>query len=361
MASNRELNNTFEMYFQRRVKKANAITPGQKKSLIKKLHVELQKEGRIPLPNGPVRVDAKHPVVKAALSGRSVAMSGKIIKKEDNQDVSQRMEGLPLPAKIAVMVGMILIPAIIAMIAYSYLRAPAKVAVAEPTQTMTPTVTVTPDPSPSPSPTVTITPEIIPVVIPTIASTPTPTDFIVNSKDIASSNNEPASIEIAGLSYILGTGRIQKGIWQPQAAEWLSGSHLRRIIAIPYDLQTVDTLSRIPPGHVAKLRLRSGEIVRYKIAETYRVQRQQIEILAEKRPSLVIILSGEDSIDRTVINAVAIQEPQDFTQYSISSNQNNPASIIETKPPEPNNQPTPVIITNIVITNTTTTTLDNTD
>ncbi len=354
MATKRELTSTFEMYFQNRIIKENAITPGQKKNLIEKLRKELKEKGRIPLPSGPVLVDPKHPVVSAALSGRSVAMSGKIIKKEDNQDLSQRMQNLPVPAKIAVMISMVLIPAILAMVVYYFLSAPtAKVAVISPTQTLTPTQTPTPNPSPTASPTATITPEIIPVVVPTIANTPTPTDFIVNDEDIASRNNEPASLEIAGLSYILGTGKIKQGVWEPKAAEWLDGSDLRRIIAIPYDVQTVDTLSRIPPGNVAKIRLRSGEIVKYKIAETFRVQRQQIEILAEKKPSLIIILSGEESIERTVITANAIQEPQDFTVYSISSRDPNPIVIVPTT--QPSSGPTPVIITNLIITNTTTT------
>lgn len=352
MATKRELTNTFDMYFQNRVIKENAITPGQKKKLIEKLRKELKEKGRIPLPSGPVLVDPKHPIVSAALSGRSVAMSGKIIKKEDNQDFSQRMQSLPVPAKIAVMISMILIPIILAMGIYYFLSAPtAKVAVVSPTTTSTPTQTPTPDPTASP--TATITPEIIPVIIPTIANTPTPTDLIINDKSIASRNNEPASLEIAGLSYILGTGRVKQGVWEPKAAEWLDGSDLRRIIAIPYDYQTVDTLSHIPPGNVAKIRLRSGEIVKYKIAETFRVQRQQIEILAEKKPSLIIILSGEESIERTVITANAIQERQDFDVYSISRNQGNPIVIDPT--PEPSGGPTPVIITNLIITNTTTT------
>ena len=82
MATKRELLSAFEKHFSKRVRKENAITPGQKKILIGKLRQELKEDGRVPLPTGPVKLDVKHPVVKAALSGRSVSMSGKIVKKE---------------------------------------------------------------------------------------------------------------------------------------------------------------------------------------------------------------------------------------------------------------------------------------
>ena len=362
MATKRELNSTFETYFQQRIARENAITPGQKKALIDKLRQELS-TGRVPLPTGPVKLDPKHEVVRAALSGRSVTMSGKIIKKEENQTFSERMESLPTPAKIAVMAGMVFLPCIIAMIMYSILDRPPEPVAVLPTETTTPTVTSTASPSPSPSSTPTIEP-VVPS--PIIANTPTPTDFIINNDDIPSRSNDPASIEIAGLSYVLGTGQIKNGIWQPQAAEWLSGSDLRRVIAIPYDHQTVNTLANIPPGTVAKMRLRSGEIVEYKIAETYRVQRQQIEILAEKKPSMAIILSGEPGIERTIIIGNAIQEPQDFAIYSVVSNQGHPIVVPVPEPNIPNMTPTPVIITNITISNTTknisnTTTITNSE
>ena len=228
MATKRELNNTFETYFQQRIARENAITPGQKKALINKLRQELSQKGRIPLPTGPVKLDPKHEVVRAALEGRSVTMSGKIIKKEENQTFSERMESLPTPAKIVVMAGMVLLPCIIASMFYFILEpSKAEPVAVLPTETTTPTITSTASPSPSPSPSSTPTAEPV-VPSPTIENTPTPTDFIINNDDIPSRSNDPASIEIAGLSYVLGTGQIKNGIWQPQAAEWRpQGSTLR--------------------------------------------------------------------------------------------------------------------------------------
>lgn len=350
MATKRELLSAFEKHFSKRVRKENAITPGQKKILIGKLRQELKEDGRVPLPTGPVKLDVKHPVVKAALSGRSVSMSGKIVKKEGNLTFEERMQNLSMPAKIAVMASMVLLPCILVMVTYFLLDSPPPEIAVIPTVTPTVTSTASPTASPIPSPTSTTEP-IVPT--PIIQNTPTPTDFIINNESIPAKSHDPASIEIAGLTYVLGTGQIKNGVWQPQAAEWLSGSDLRRVIAIPYDHQTVDILTSIPPGSTSKVRLRSGEIVEYKIEGTYRVQRQQIEILAEKKPSMVIILSGEDSIERTIIVGNAIQEPSDFSVYSVATNQASP--VVVPVPPQVPEGPTPVIITNITISNTTTT------
>lgn len=163
---------------------------------------------------------------------------------------------------------------------------------------------------------------------------------------------------MAGFSYILGEGKVNNGTWEPAGAQWLTGSYLRRIVGIPYDPTLANVLTQIGPGNVIKLRLRSGEIVKYKIAQTLRVQRQQIEVLAEKTPSLAVILYGEPSPERTVVIANAVQEPQDFTIYSMGvPNQNNPIIINGTPvpPPVPTLVPTTqqTIITNTrTITNT---------
>lgn len=351
MATNRELNSAFEKHFERQTAKESAITPGQKKALIEKLRRELKETGRIPLPTGPVKLDVTHPVVKAALSGRSVSMSGKIVKKEEDQTFNERMQNLSMPAKIAVMASMIILPCIITTMFYLLSEpSPPPVIAALPTETITPTPTLSPTATVMASPTSTARPF---VPSPIVKNTPTPTDFIINNERIPARSHDPASIEIAGLTYVLGTGQIQGGVWQPVAAEWLSGSDLRRVIAIPYDHDTVGTLTSIPLGAITKIRLRSGEIVEYKIAGTYRVQRQQIEILAEKKPSMVIVLSGEDSIERTIIIGNAIQKPQDFTVYA--TNQNNPVVVETLEVSQEEAQPTPVIITNITISNTTTT------
>ena len=71
MAASREQQIAFERYLTARFNRARAITPGDKKEVIAALRRELDEEGRVPLPNGPIKVDPRHPIVKAALKGLS--------------------------------------------------------------------------------------------------------------------------------------------------------------------------------------------------------------------------------------------------------------------------------------------------
>ena len=336
---NRSLQAAFERHFQTRIEKAKAITPGQKKELIEKLRQELSVQGRIPIATGPVKVDPKHPFVRAALEGRSVTMGGKVISQKGDQSLSSRMQALPVPAKIAVMAAIFLIPLLfIGLVIFARAGEPEEVAIiptVTATQAVEPTQTASPSPTLPPNVTVTMTP------IPTLTAvvieiSPTPYAFALTEGDAPNSNNDPASIEVAGFSYILGAGKVNNGAWQPAGAEWLTGSYLRRIIGLPYDPNLANVLTQIRPGNVIKLRLRSGEIVKYKIAQTLRVGRQQIEVLAERSPSLAVILYGEPSPERTVVIANAVQEPSDFTIYSQGiPSQDSPIIINGTPKPEP--------------------------
>lgn len=317
---NRDQTTAFERYFAQRVARAKAITPGQKKELIEQLRRELEEEGRVPLSSGPVKIDTSHPIVCAALEGRAVTMGGKVIQKKTDGSISDRMQNLSAPAKIAVMIAIFLLPVMI-MGLIMFGRADAsEVIEATLTSTPTPTPTITLSPTEVYSPTVApTTPTVMPTPSPIIIEvTPTPYAFALTEGEAPNSNNDPASIEIAGFSYILSTGKVKNGIWSPAGAEWLAGSELRRVIGLPYEPTLANVLAQIRPGLVIKLRLRSGEIVKYKIAETLRVGRQQIEFLAEKTPSLAVILYGEASPERTVVIANAVQEPADFTIYSAS-------------------------------------------
>lgn len=358
--ANQQFHAAFERYLAERITRARAITPGDKKALIEELRRELQEQGRVPLPSGPLKVDPRHPIVKAALEGRSVTMGGKVISQKTGGSLSDRMQALPVAAKIAIMLAIFILPILLIIIALSLQDEEEIPIVIE----ATPTATASPSPSPSPSPTlepgitptvtVTPTPEASPTPI-IIEITPTAYAFSLTEGDAPNSNNDPASIEIAGFSYILSTGVVKNGAWQPAGAEWLAGSYLRRIVGLPYDPALANTLSTIRPGNVIKLRLRSGEVIKYKIAETLRVQRQQIEVLAEKTPSLAVILYGEASPERTVVIAAAVQEPQDFVIYSQGApNEQNPIIINGTQTiptPVPTNL-TEIITTSLSITNT---------
>ena len=87
-------------------------------------------------------------------------------------------------------------------------------------------------------------------------------------------------------SFVLGRSRLDGGVWEPIQAEWLDGTQVRRVIAIP-----LDELDRaIEIGDVLRVRTRSGMIVPYEVVEKTKLQRTQIEALSSLEPSLVVIL-----------------------------------------------------------------------
>ena len=302
---------TFERCWQERVQRAGAITPGEKLALVTVLERELTEQGRVPLASGPVRVPVDHPMVEAVMEGRSVSVGGQTLGAP--LAFGERMQALPVPAKLALLALVGLLPVLFALM----LRAGRgdEAMVAGVLETPTPTVTLEPTREPTEEATAQPT-EVLP--------TATPYSIALISGAAPASSNDPASLEIAGYSYILATGTVQNGIWEPAGAEWLDGTTLRRVIAIPYEREVANSLSALRSGTVLQLRLRSGEIVKYRVTEIERQQRQQIEVLAAREPSLVVLLAGEPGPERWAIIATALQQPQDFGDYTTSPDESAP-------------------------------------
>ena len=309
----------FQAYWQQRVSEAQAITPGQKKALIEQLRREAKGETdrpgylRMPRIGGrTILLPVNHPLIAAALEGRRVSMGGALVEAEQPVSIGGRAQNLSTPQKIALLAGgllafMLLMCGFMSMLSGGKERALA----AAPTASTTPSAT--PDPSPSPSATATA-----------IAATPvveaTPTSYAIAlgtlGGEAAPNGNDPASIEVAGYSYVLAAGGIKNGQWQPVGAEWLAGTHLRRVVTVPWEPEVAEAIAALRPGEVLRMRLRSGEIVKYRVTEVQRQQRQQIEVLAARTPSLALVLHGEPAAERWVVIAEAVQEPQDFTVYT---------------------------------------------
>jgi hypothetical protein len=303
----------FDRYFQERVRQAGAITPGQKKELIDQLRRETREEGRIPLTNGSVaKLDPRVPVVKAALEGRPVSLGGQNISSGP-QSPADRLQALSAPAKLGLIAALFVLPCLLTVLIAALRGEERAVALALPTETPTTTPTATATPTLAPTQTPTLAPTQTPVIV---EVTPTPYALALSTGPAAPNGNDPASIEVAGLSYVLTAGVVQDGAWHPNGAEWLAGTELRRVIALPYEAYLAQAVSELRPGTVIKLRLRSGEIVKYRTSEVARVKRHEIEILAARTPSLAVVLHGEPSAERSVVLAEALQQPSDFTVYT---------------------------------------------
>ena len=297
----RELEAAFTRYYEGRLTRAGAITPMQKLAVLDELERELHAEGRVPLVTGPVKVPVTHPAVKAALEGRTVVLGGTQVTAPP-AGMLARLQALPAAQRVLVLVAGMLVPLLLICAGLAW-RSNRNAAIAAVLPTETATVTVTP--GPTFTPTGTALPE----------PTATPYALALTTGDAAEAGNDPASVEIAGFSYVLGVGQVVNGEWNPQAAEWLADTDLHRVIAVPWEPNLANAVTTLRPGNLLTVRLRSGELAKYKISAVTRVQRQQIEVLAGRTPGLSVVLYGEPSDQRTVIIATALQSPEDFNPY----------------------------------------------
>jgi len=120
---------------------------------------------------------------------------------------------------------------------------------------------------------------------------------------------EPVNVELAGVSFALSTSSpVTGGQWLPAGAEWLIGTDLRRVIALPYSDSTRDTIEAMRPADIIRVKLASGDVIEYAFVQVERLGVQRTDVLTSMEPSLVIILYGDAASDRYVVTAAAIQE-----------------------------------------------------
>lgn len=347
------LSEAFNRYLASRFAQADAITPGQKLEVIRNLRKETHEQGRVPLPGGPVRVDVHNEAVHAALSGRAVSVGGQAVKaKSASATSAEGLAGLNPAKKAVILVGILLIPLLL-FVLFLMAKGGGEGDVARGTAVPgeeTPNILIssvedvaisTPTPTDLP-PTATPVPTIQPTLPAPEIIIVTPTRFpalqINERGSVAGEGNDPASLEVAGFAYILTTGSVSNGLWEPRGAEWLQGTSLRRVITVPYDMELLQALFTMPAKEHIRLRLRSGEIVDYELAEVARVSQTEIEVLSAPFPSIAIILHSEEETDtRWVVIGKAIQEEGDFQEYGAGitaiSSKETPSDFIQVNEP----------------------------
>jgi hypothetical protein len=123
----------------------------------------------------------------------------------------------------------------------------------------------------------------------------------------------PTSIPMEGMPYPTGikmTGgwffflqpsTITEGRWEPETSEWLDGSELRRIVALPWTRQLEAVVQSLVPGDTMELQMSNGDILTYLVEETTRVNRDDVSILSSNQPSLALVLYQQDAETRWVV------------------------------------------------------------
>jgi hypothetical protein len=107
-----------------------------------------------------------------------------------------------------------------------------------------------------------------------------------------------------GWEFYLGTGKLQNGIWSPQAAEWLEGTEISRWVSLPWSVQLEAVFQTLKSGDVLDLVMSNSDHLKYKIQSVQQVDVQQAVGFDKKVPCLLVMMSSHDSAKRWVITAL---------------------------------------------------------
>jgi hypothetical protein len=140
------------------------------------------------------------------------------------------------------------------------------------------------------------------------------TQWSVNNRKVAS---PPPSIEASdadliyptglqlpgGWFFFLERGEIKDNKWEPVSAEWLANTKLRRVIAIPWSNQSESVIQSLSSEDEISIYMNNNDISVYQVEEVLQISRDNVRILSDTEPSLVVILFREDNEDRWAVIA----------------------------------------------------------
>jgi hypothetical protein len=316
----------FENYLEFRFQRAGALTLGQKLDVVRAL-LEEARQGNVPTgPRSVARLPVEHPAVQAVLRGEEISLGSTTLRRQaDWKDVS----AWSTPRKLMLLGGIVLL---MLLLGAGMLRGGNAAKAAEVDFTPTPTLFFTPTPDwPATLTAVALEQQqrleaTPPPPPPPPTATPTAA-FLLGKGGPAESGRDPASIEVAGRLFVVTQGKInEQGQWQPQGPEWLAGTEVRRVFAIPYQ-SLAD--AQINPGDPIYVRTRGGQVIVYQVRDVIHLLANQIETLTSLEPSIVVALPfGEgdvSSVERIMIFGAAVENNENVSVEagaSVSSNAN---------------------------------------
>jgi hypothetical protein len=104
-----------------------------------------------------------------------------------------------------------------------------------------------------------------------------------------------------GWKFALQKSTFVEDNWQPKTAEWLEGTEVRRVLALPWNPQTEAVVQTFKPGDKVNLVLSNQDMVDYEITSIERVPVSDTSIYTDTKPSMVIILYEENAEERWVV------------------------------------------------------------
>ncbi len=117
-------------------------------------------------------------------------------------------------------------------------------------------------------------------------------------------NGQPIPIGLkltGGWFFNLQQSNIEEGVWVPEGAEWLEGTEVRKVVAIPWSRQSEAVVSSLIAGDMLQLHLSDNKIQEYQVDSVEQVDRTDVYMYADNEASLVVILYQANSNKRWVI------------------------------------------------------------
>lgn len=274
----------FQAYLNKRFQIAGAVTPEQRMEVIECILQECRESGIVPIDiNQVARLNVQDPVVQAVLRGEEVVLSGRRIGPEkplnkirsltDLRDASPKVKiaVLFLIGGLPILLGIILLISSFAA------------------------------PGTPPEPQSTPTPSNLAQQEPTLVN---PDSAFVENSINQNYMDIPVSMEIGQAHMLISSSTFSRNsgissspFWKPGRAEWMSGSRIRKVLAVPAEMLPNDSLA---VNQAVTLRYKNGHAVLYIISNVLQVTLDQIEVLQGNSPSLLIVLVDKSPVWRTV-------------------------------------------------------------
>ena len=106
-----------------------------------------------------------------------------------------------------------------------------------------------------------------------------------------------------GWHFQLGRNTMVDGVWKPTQSEWLEGTELRRVVALPWNRQTEAVVRSFQEGDQIDLELSNSDILNYTVERIGQVSIDDSSVYSDTSPSLIIILFDEEenALERWVV------------------------------------------------------------
>ena len=87
---------------------------------------------------------------------------------------------------------------------------------------------------------------------------------------------------------------MQNSNWRPAQSEWLEGTELRRVVALPWNRQTEAVVRSFQAGDEIELELSNSDTIKYTVERIGQVSVEDTSIYSDVTPSLIVILYTDE-------------------------------------------------------------------